>query len=292
MRYRLLAADGKAGIVVGNSGTVLTTDDGGVSWVSRSSGTSTNLNSVSLAADGEAGIAVGNNGTILTTVESGAVWTSRSSSTSNDLSSVALTADGKESIAVGSRSTIVNSRATDAPDTRIRETIEAQIANDDSAIEHVPRIYRDDFRKSITRRNDLEKEREILLQQIRGLESGVQNVQGSDDSKATTWEITTSTNSIRIGILVSVLFLVQILVSLSRYNTRLAGFYSARADALAILVPNSSFRDSIDMETMERLTQLLSPDWLDFGKNPTSAAMQAVETLRSRVKKKDTLGTR
>ena len=163
------------------------------------------------------------------------------------------------------------------------ETIEKQMDKSDSTIEHVPSNYQQGFRDGRKALRGLEQERETFLQEIRDLESAGIYGGTSNNAKPTALEKTTSVGSIRIGILASVLFLVQILVSLSRYNIRLAGFYSARADAMVILMPRSQDKDSIDMEEMERLTQVLSPDTLDFGRNPRAVAMQVMEMARGLV---------
>ena len=278
-----LAADGVAGIAVGRNGAVLTTANGGASWTARDPDITADLFGVALAADGKAGIAVGPNGAVLTTANGGASWTVRDPDISADLFGVVLTADGRTGIAVGRRSTIIRSSAANLSASYTMETIERQVDESDPTIEHVPSNYRRDFRDGRKTLRDLEQKKEDLLQEIRDFELAGIYSKTSDNEKPTALENTTSVGSIRIGILVSLLFLVQILVSLSRYNIRLAGFYSARADALAILMPRSQNKYSIDMETMERLTQVLSPDTLDFGKSPRTATMQAMEMARGLV---------
>ena len=90
-----IAVDGRAGIAVGENGTVLTTHDGGASWMTRNRKTSHNLLSVALTADGDAGVAVGVNGTVLTTHDGGISWRTRNSNNTSTLFGVALAADGK-----------------------------------------------------------------------------------------------------------------------------------------------------------------------------------------------------
>ena len=81
----------------------------------------------------------------------------------------------------------------------------------------------------------------------------------------------------------SALFPVQIPASLSLYHMRFAGWCSAPADALAMLVPEAQDPDSIGQEAMERLAQVSSPNTLDFGRSPRTAATQVMETARSLV---------
>ena len=75
------------------------------------------------------------------------------------------------------------------------------------------------------------------------------------------------------GILVIVVFLVQILVGVYRYSQRLSTFYAARADALVAAV--------------DRKTDLggwgptFLPDTIDFGRQPTTPAQYVVDTVEA-----------
>jgi hypothetical protein len=84
-----------------------------------------------------------------------------------------------------------------------------------------------------------------------------------------------STLATRIGSLLVLIFLVQILINLYRYNIRLSAFFDARADALEL------FGDR-DLEAVHLpdLINSLSPDNLDFGKGPQSPAQQAIDLAR------------
>lgn len=72
---------------VGDSGTILTSTDGGSMWTERSSGTIQHLHAVRFV-DGNTGWAVGDSGTILATTDGGASWTAQSSGTSANLRDV------------------------------------------------------------------------------------------------------------------------------------------------------------------------------------------------------------
>ena len=118
--------------------------------------------------------------------------------------------------------------------------------------------------------NALEKE-ETLLQEIRDLETGW-------GGSLTATEELMSRASSRVAILVIVLFLVQVLVGLNRYNMRLAAFYLTRADALLLL--SVSVGDKLillSLDVAEHLTRMLSPDQLDFGKTPKTVAQHAMD---------------
>ncbi|MDD3421907.1 MAG: YCF48-related protein, partial [Methanocellales archaeon] len=72
---------------VGEKGTVLTTRDGGASWISQTSSTTEDLNGVYFVDSGT-GWVVGEKGTVLTTRDGGASWISQTSSTTEDLNGV------------------------------------------------------------------------------------------------------------------------------------------------------------------------------------------------------------
>jgi hypothetical protein len=75
------------------------------------------------------------------------------------------------------------------------------------------------------------------------------------------------TSVTRFGVVLILVFLVQILVSLYRYNMKLSAFYFGRADALVLFgrLPN----------TLRALVDIISPDKLDFGKPPRTPAEEA-----------------
>lgn len=97
----MLSAD--TAIAVGESGTILTTTDGGETWTLQDSGTDASLNGVAFADDTTA-IAVGSAGMshslILRTTDGGKTWTIQDSGTQATLNGVAF-ADAKNGWAVG-----------------------------------------------------------------------------------------------------------------------------------------------------------------------------------------------
>jgi hypothetical protein len=101
----------------------------------------------------------------------------------------------------------------------------------------------------------------------------------SSPSDAKVWQTTISTSIARLSAVGLLLFLVQIFVTLYRYNYRLGSYYSARADALELLLPTGS------LDELQRLTAILSPDALDFGELPKPPTEQVMQLTR------DALGT-
>ncbi len=73
--------------------------------------------------------------------------------------------------------------------------------------------------------------------------------------------------------LVLLAFLLQLLVSLYRYSTRMAAYYDARGDALFFAATQGGDLDA--------LIAMLSPDSLDYGRTPRLAANQVVEVAKS-----------
>ena len=80
-------ADANTGYSVGNSGTILKTIDGGVSWTLLSSGTNNRLESV-FFCDVSTGFAVGENGIILKSTDGGTTWVIVPSGKTKNLNSV------------------------------------------------------------------------------------------------------------------------------------------------------------------------------------------------------------
>ena len=90
-----------------------------------------------------------------------------------------------------------------------------------------------------------------------------------------------SSTTQRVGIIVLLIFLLQILVPTYRYNHRLAAYYSARADALEILfISDNKLSDN----KLDTLVAILSPDLVDFGKTVKSPADHALEAIKETMK--------
>lgn len=77
----------------------------------------------------------------------------------------------------------------------------------------------------------------------------------------------------RISAGVLLVFLVQVLVKMYRYNVRVAAFYEGRADALQLAA-------NLNSTSIERAAKLLSPDSIDFGEMPEPPTKQAIELVK------------
>ncbi len=94
------------GWAVGQNGTILHTEDGGLSWTVETSGTLRKLYGVAFT-DSRTGWAVGQNGTILHTGDGGLSWTTKKTGTTAGLDSVAFT-DSRTGWAAGETGTILH----------------------------------------------------------------------------------------------------------------------------------------------------------------------------------------
>jgi uncharacterized protein YpmB len=89
-----------------------------------------------------------------------------------------------------------------------------------------------------------------------------------------------STLGVKIGSIAVVLFLVQLLSSLYRYNIRMAAYYDARADAILL-------SGALALDSLKKLSEILSPEMLDFSKTPETPWEKIIETAGKLTGKKD-----
>ena len=83
-----------------------------------------------------------------------------------------------------------------------------------------------------------------------------------------------ATGITRFGVLAIAIYLVQILIGLYRYNTRVAAYYLATSDALVVL--------DHKQDTIGDLHGLLWPD-LDYGKTPQSIPQRIADAFSKSV---------
>ena len=87
-----------------------------------------------------------------------------------------------------------------------------------------------------------------------------------------------STVTTKIGSVLILLFLVQILVTLYRYNTRLSAYYDARGDGLELVSKQS-------VSELEQIIKALSPENIDYGKTPSTPTEQVVDLAKEIAKR-------
>jgi hypothetical protein len=130
------------------------------------------------------------------------------------------------------------------------------------------------------RKTELEKKRSILDERIKNLEERVKaadDLARGSESRSNQTRFIVSVISKRVGSVLLLIFLVQILVTLYRYSSRLAAFYDSRADALQLCRLGA-------FDSAEASVGLLAPDKLDFGKTPRSPIENAVELAQEILK--------
>jgi hypothetical protein len=96
-----------------------------------------------------------------------------------------------------------------------------------------------------------------------------------NDENSTALHVLISSLATRIGAVLIVLFLVQILITLYRYNVKLAGYCESRADALSIIDDPSEFK-----QPLSALLALVYPE-LEFSRAPKTPASQILNVFKS-----------
>ena len=312
-----LNSDGSVGIVVGDGGHPLMTRDVGETWVSPDwipENDNSQLQTigwfydVKITPDGEWIIAVGDYGWIITVQGPDASLTMTQLPLDADLEYLAIGTDGRTAIAApfqGGPMLITENRGNDwmessSPvfldqslwDIALSPDGRTAFAIGDSALflsldgGHTWLDYNVNLAE---RRDGLVQQRDSLVQENRNLELmliGSQSAQQSDSGNSdaeSSWTYFTITTSWRIVIVVLTVVLIQVFVGLNRYNRRLAAFYLSRYDALSLLDTDA---ESVSVETVERVTWILSPDLVDFEKTPkalTGKAVNLAHTLSTSV---------
>jgi photosystem II stability/assembly factor-like uncharacterized protein len=284
---RIHFADSRTGWVVGHGGTILHTTDGGETWKKQVSGTTSHLWQIHFA-DSRTGWVVGNGGTILRTIDGGKTWTKQDSGTTLNLVRSHF-ADSRTGWVVGEGGTILATRDYDLKlaDLTIYEQI-ARAKNSPLAGLFTQRRQIADLEaiaKSLVENRETQDSLKVDIKAFTRLgEAAVAPSQPpprvppdntdrkSSASDDTFGEFSMQSSVLRVTTILLIAFLVQILVSLYRYNTRLASYYDARADAVLM----TQFAGT----EFDNLVELLSPDRFDFGRQPRSPMGNAVELAR------------
>ncbi|MCS7040035.1 MAG: YCF48-related protein, partial [Caldilineales bacterium] len=104
--YGVHFLDGQRGWVVGAGGFVARSTDGGLTWSAQTSGVTTALRRVRFFADGQYGLIVGDAGTLLTTTNGGATWTIRAGIVAASIHLRDIHIEGNEAWIVGDSDTL------------------------------------------------------------------------------------------------------------------------------------------------------------------------------------------
>src|SRR6185295_14034242 len=89
-----------------------------------------------------------------------------------------------------------------------------------------------------------------------------------------------STVAIRVGAVLVLAFLVQLLASLYRYNMRLAAYFDSRADLLELAFNADNV---LEVAAVRNLASVVAPESIEFnvGKMPAEVGVELVKLLAS-----------
>lgn len=258
-----ISADGSTAVAVGSRGVIRVSGGAFEHWNDRPGVTKDHLNAVTIGADGRSAFAVGGDGTVLVGDEGGASWRRLDSRLPNELNAVAVGEDGV--VFAGGHSTILRAESSDG---RVSGDFEIRVVSSGQLVEQELvnlRTERDTIGRKLKTLKDRMGDEEVRGQAITG-GCAVDDEECVSRSSVSPWIFLLQTNSLRAAILVVLIFLSQHLITLARYDLRLAAFYLARGDALLLSEPATLSWSSI--KELERLIATLSPDGLDFGRPP------------------------
>src|SRR5215471_5600363 len=89
------------------------------------------------------------------------------------------------------------------------------------------------------------------------------------------WKYITATAITRVGVVLIIIYLVQILMGLYRYNMRLATYYNAKRDVLTLWDGTPA--------SLKRLDDIVGPPKFDFGKEPKHPLEDLLKALGSKI---------
>ncbi len=291
--FQAVALHGNTAVVVGDNGFVLIScdiEEG--SWHPLATDKKSDFNDIAISGDGETAIAVGRKGVVWTLDLAGAdqcsdkKWVKRESNIADTLESVALNHNGSIAIAVGRDGTIlVSANKGDTWGSRNSGT-----ASDFNGVT----LGLDGMSAAVVGKNStalwLESSGEsLVLDQITVVQKEDNKFEVAEFSK---FEKIATFESyfLRVAVTLVLWLMAQYLMSLTRYNLRLAAFYNGRRDAIR-LAPTEAFPQPKNVAELEQMMYALSPDSLDFGRSPkvvVDRAMQLARTFRQDGKNSNT----
>jgi len=142
--------------------------------------------------------------------------------------------------------------------------------------EHELRSKEQSKQPSSSTQLDVEKRLERMEDEQAQLKATIASQASSVGDQSRTQQMVTTTTT-RVGSVIILLFLVQVLVTLYRYNIRAAAFYDGRADALIM-----ARREDTELGT---LVEIFTPTTLDFGKMPSTPLHAVLETAKEALRK-------
>ena len=172
---------------------------------------------------------------------------------------------------------------SDPVTSRALETVESQANAVKFATDYIQSKKDEENRKGISTINptaiaDLHRQSAELLASTRQLRDSISILTESAQNRRLISTITT-----RVGAVLILVFLAQILISLYRYSTRLAHFYDACADVIEISMGDTQL---LSESRLNAFRNLLAPESIQFDKQvkaPTEQILNVARAIGSRV---------
>ena len=269
-------------------------DDGGKTWVNPNiveteEGRPKNVNGVALSGNGKIAVLVGDNGLAKSSVDGGKTWKSCATKVGNDLNGVALSRDGETAVLVGDDGRVLDFDVQEEGCSNMRfgkvvteRQFYALVLDEDSDVAIVvgedltigrwfdqrPFVRDRDSQThpQIRKRLTKEEERHVKEEQRRAEERRANEEEKAlaDAFSKSAWQVYFYSTSLRVGIIVILMFWVGHLVGLIRYHLRLATYYDARGDAITLVGERLSSGPDGGLRPLERAIDALSPDDISF----------------------------
>ncbi len=309
-----LSGDGRIAVLVGDRGLVRHSDTGGRTWrdpgiVTTEQGRREDINAVALSRDGKIAVFVGDRGlagTLRMAARSGKsaslTWKPCATNVGDDLNGVALSSDGKTAVAAGDDGRVLvfdidvqkgGCSGVRGGNVGTPHRLHAVVLDEDPSEGVVAivagrnrTIVRSDVSLSRIEIETVEQVRVPLTEEERRAEEerrveeakkARDNVLSDDAlSDRIRWVFLYST-ALRVGIIGILMFWVRHLVGLTRYHLRLAAYYDARGDVIALVGEGLSSKPPDGLSYLERAIDALSPD--DIGFSDTKVRHKKLLTL-------------
>ena len=289
-----LSGDGKTAVLVGDDGLVRRSDDGGKTWVNPSivetEDRRKDVNAVALSRDGKIAVLVGDNGLAKSSTDGGKTWKSCTTNVGDDLNGVALSGDSRIAVLVGDDGLVLDFDVQEEGCSNVRfgkvvtehqfyalvldeDSGVAIVVGEDLMIGHFPRsverssprietVTVERVRKRLTEEERLTEEQRRAEEEQRREEEAKKA--RADALSEFAWQVYFYSTSLRVGIIVILMFWVGHLVGLIRYHLRLAAYYDARGDAITLVGERLSSEPDDGLRPLEGMIGLLSPDDVGF----------------------------
>lgn len=167
------------------------------------------------------------------------------------------------------------SPAVSGPDLKV---MSHQYQDLDNKISKLAEAFRQSRPGQLVTGASLERLTSLELDRIKALYEALNEAQKKEataEQGYSDWRYIVATAITRVGVVLIIVFLVQILMGLYRYNTRLIAFYHTRQDLLSVWDGNP--------KTLKALHEIISAPKVDFGKEPKHPLEDVLITLGAKI---------